>query len=151
MIKIRKAMKKDFEKYYGLKKEEEKEYPIVIGEKIKFPSKKELMKEFSGFVIGKNKISYVAFYDDNLIAYTNFIINKTIWSKTIFIEDLFVKKDFRRNGIATKLIKEVINFSKKNKINKIFLSVIIKNVHAVELYKKLGFKVNRYDMEKKLK
>ncbi len=50
------------------------------------------------------------------------------------------KKEYRRKGAGTKLIKKLINFADKEKINKIFLEVKISNSQAYNFYKKLGFK-----------
>ncbi|MCM1156524.1 MAG: GNAT family N-acetyltransferase [Roseburia sp.] len=51
-----------------------------------------------------------------------------------------VKKDFRRHGIGTKLIKEMLEFLKENGYERVSLSVN-KDNYAYHIYRKLGFQV----------
>ena len=149
-MKIRKATKKDFEKYFPLKVEESKEYSKIIGKKIKIPSKARLKKEFLGFVSKKN--SYVYFVEEKkeILAYMNFSIYKNIWSQCGYIEDIFVLKEHRGKGLARGLIGELIKILRNKKIKQVILSVNVKNSPAIKLYKKLGFEITKYDMRKKL-
>ena len=56
------------------------------------------------------------------------------------IVTLGVVSDFRRQGIASKLIRHVITLAKKDSaIARIRLDVHKKNVAAIKLYEKLGF------------
>ncbi len=55
----------------------------------------------------------------------------------IDIMNLFVDENERKKGIATALMKEVIN---KENYNKIMLEVNENNIEAIRLYTKLGFK-----------
>ncbi|MDY6367213.1 MAG: ribosomal protein S18-alanine N-acetyltransferase [Clostridia bacterium] len=55
------------------------------------------------------------------------------------IADLFVFPDYRRKGIAVKLLGEVINAVKNAGKEKIFLEVRKGNLAAKNLYSKLGF------------
>jgi len=61
--------------------------------------------------------------------------------KSVFIEELAIKKEFRNKGFGTKLIKYLIDYCKKNKIQVIFVSAgdYTKN-KALIFYKNLGFK-----------
>ncbi len=51
-----------------------------------------------------------------------------------------VKKEYRRKGIGTELMKRLFNFAIKEKISKIFLEVKMSNTPAYSFYKKMGFK-----------
>lgn len=144
-IKIRKATKKDFEKYYPLKLEESKEYEKIIGKIMKIPSKQSLKKEFLNFVSKKNSFILFAGEEGNFVAYINVSIYKNIWSQCGYIEDIFVLKDYRNKGFATKLIKKFVSFLKKNNIHELELSVNVKNKNAIKLYNKLGFEINKYE------
>lgn len=55
----------------------------------------------------------------------------------IDIMNLFVDENERKKGIATALMKEVIN---KENYNRIMLEVNENNIEAIRLYTKLGFK-----------
>lgn len=55
------------------------------------------------------------------------------------IDYIFVLEEYRKNGIASKLINYII---KENKdVENITLEVSVENIPAINLYKKLGFKV----------
>ena len=58
----------------------------------------------------------------------------------LFINNICVAPDNRRQGIAKKLIKNIIKNAKAKKINFLFLQVKEINEGAVKLYKSLGFK-----------
>lgn len=62
-------------------------------------------------------------------------ISLIILPDEIEITDLFIKKEFRNQKIATKLIEYSKKIYKKN----IFLEVSNKNNKAISLYKKMGF------------
>ncbi|MGL4989985.1 MAG: GNAT family N-acetyltransferase [Sarcina sp.] len=63
------------------------------------------------------------------------------YRKYIWIEELVVVKEFRKNGIATKLVKNVIEFAKDRNIKYIELNVWKFKDGASEFYEKIGFKV----------
>lgn len=54
---------------------------------------------------------------------------------------LGVHSDYRRQGIAGRLMDDVINEAEKTGIRRLELTVIKQNVNAKELYEKKGFKV----------
>ena len=60
------------------------------------------------------------------------------WEDGYLINGLYVDVNFRNQGIATKLMKEVM---KKLKDNLIYLIVLKENKKAFNLYQKLGFVV----------
>ena len=64
---IRKAKKRDFEAYYKLKKEEEKEYHQIINEKVPFLSKKEYKKDFDN-IFSSNKNLLIVIEENLLLA-----------------------------------------------------------------------------------
>jgi GNAT superfamily N-acetyltransferase len=57
-----------------------------------------------------------------------------------YLEDLFVDERFRRQGIGTKIIKEVINLARENNCYKIVATARYANENVHRLYKRLGFK-----------
>ena len=56
------------------------------------------------------------------------------------ITTIAVKKDFRRNGVATSLIKEMLKLCKEHKTSYIMLEVRKNNIEAIKLYSKFDFK-----------
>lgn len=60
-----------------------------------------------------------------------------------FVSELFVKPEFRKKGIATKLLKMSFKELKKRKCKDISITVHSENTKAVKLYKKFGFERNK--------
>ncbi len=54
----------------------------------------------------------------------------------VLLDEIYIDEKFRNNGIGTKIIKEVIKAN-----NVVYLWVYKLNVKAINLYKKLGFKI----------
>ncbi|MDD4984054.1 MAG: GNAT family N-acetyltransferase [Candidatus ainarchaeum sp.] len=59
---------------------------------------------------------------------------------TLYVSQLNVLKDYRRNGIASKLLKKLLSVAKQKKIKLIYLNIVSTNKPAIRLYEKLGFK-----------
>ena len=89
-----------------------------------------------------NKI--IGYYiNDLLVAFLDY----SVMYEKIEINYIFVVNEYRRKNIAYNLIKYVID---NYKFDNITLEVNINNINAINLYKKLGFKVisirkNYYD------
>ena len=98
------------------------------------PSRKHLEE------IVQNKNSVIFLAEDNDIAGTlTLLINQTPSGKKAWIEDVVVDKNFRGQGIGTKLIEAAITCSKEMGILKIDLTSRPGRVEANNLYQKLGF------------
>lgn len=59
----------------------------------------------------------------------------------IFLYGFSIKKEYRKCGYGKKLLEESIEVFRKNEIKKIGLTVSLENIEAIELYKKMGFKM----------
>ena len=78
------------------------------------------------FYVGNNKIlGYITYLD----IYDRFEIS-----------NIYVLREFRGNGIASKMLQFVIDEGLNKKINNITLEVNSKNTSAIALYHKYGFK-----------
>ncbi len=55
------------------------------------------------------------------------------------ILSIAVKKEFRRKGIGSLLLGEVLNRLRKKGCKKVYLEVRVSNIPAIFLYKKFGF------------
>src|SRR3989344_3366455 len=139
MVKIRKAKREDFEEYLELKKKSLKEYSIITQQKIPI-NLQEIKKEFEEFFVSPKRFLLII-KENN--AYAGFLIGTLItyvFKKTGYIDDIFIKKEFRRRGFANLLIKNFILVTKKKEAQKLRLGVNPRNGNAIKLYKKLGFK-----------
>ena len=56
-----------------------------------------------------------------------------------FVGDLYVKPEFRRQGIGHDLVKDAINYFARRKVEQIELLVATKNKNAIAFWEALGF------------
>ena len=75
------------------------------------------------------------------------IVNPHQWriGEVIFREEIAVKKDFRRKGIATKLMKNVLNYYKE-KGYKLSIGIINKDAKSFGFIKKFNMKIDKNDL-----
>ena len=59
--------------------------------------------------------------------------------KTITLNDLFVKSEYRKKGIAEKLINKTFDLAKKNGAIRVDLGTAKDNYTAQKLYERIGF------------
>ena len=90
-------------------------------------------KENYNPIINEYTKIYTYTVDNKIVAFLIFMI---MYEKCEII-DVFVSKEYRNNQIAQLLINEII---KDYNIENITLEVSNKNIPAINLYKKLGFK-----------
>lgn len=64
------------------------------------------------------------------------------------IEKIYIKKEFRRNGIAKKIANELIKWLKKRGITVVGSRIYYKNKASIKLNEFLGFKLMTVRMEK---
>jgi len=78
---------------------------------------------------------------DILAAMVNllFIANVTRGGRSILLEDLIVRPSFRRQGIATALLRHAVAFAKENGAADLTLLTDATNERAIALYSKMGF------------
>jgi GNAT superfamily N-acetyltransferase len=58
--------------------------------------------------------------------------------KSMYLDDLYVKPQFRGSGIGTMLVKEIFRIAESEKCTRIRWQVLDWNTPAIELYKKMG-------------
>ena len=104
----------------------------------------------------KNKIKdndniLLCYEEDNIIKgyiFLKLILNDD--SKEYLIDGLYVEEDFRRQGIASKLIKEALDIVKESDINFVNINVLANNLSAISLYKSFGFDEFKISMRKEI-
>lgn len=58
--------------------------------------------------------------------------------KTVHLEDLIVRKEFRGKGLGAALYKKVMEFAQKNGVKRVEWAVLDWNKTAIQFYKKTG-------------
>lgn len=114
--------------------QDERKYDNTIDEKF-------VVKDYFINMINNQNILLLYKKENKPIGY---IFAKKIDDKYL-IDGLYVDFNFRNNGIATKLIKEIIKDIYLLGDYKIFINVLKKNKVAVNLYKNIGFIVEQED------
>ena len=107
---------------------------------------------YKNYLNKDNNIAYVYEVDGSVVGYIDgqIIDDGTTKNKGCKISALFVKNEYRKMGIATKLLEAFILEAKKNKCYDIEIGVMYENVAAKALYKKFGFKEFKEVLDKKL-
>lgn len=63
----------------------------------------------------------------------------------MYMDDLYVKQDFRGLGVGTMLIEKVISYAKETKCNKLRWQVSNWNKPAIDFYKKMGAEIDNVE------
>ena len=134
-VTIRKIEERDFPALIALFKE------FALFEKLpeKMTNSVEQMlgeKEYlTGFVAVNNA--------DEILGYVTYFFGYYTWiGKSLYMDDLYVRQDFRGAGVGTKLINEVIAFAKTENCKKLRWQVSEWNQPAIDFYKSLGATVD---------
>lgn len=92
------------------------------------------------------KIFYVIKSQDQVVGYCIYYIKPVLslegFKKKSVIYSIRIDKNYRRKKYGEKLLKESIKEMKLNGISSILLYVNTKNLPAIRLYEKMGFKRN---------
>lgn len=134
-------MKLIFEK---LKEEELEEVALLYdAERNVITNREKMIKTFNRIKDDEDYYMITAKLDDEVVGFTKAILNHDIFEENndfITVWSLRVKKEFRRKGIAIRLIKYIEEIA--TNINCEFICLIAEknNVSANSLYKKLGYK-----------
>ena len=88
-------------------------------------------------------MSFGAFHGDDLVGFTLNGIGHWNGQLTAYDTGTGIVKEFRKQGIATRMFNESLPVLKGNKINQYLLEVIKTNTSAFDLYKKAGFRITR--------
>jgi len=101
---------------------------------LEFLSERIKNSESTIFIAITSKNQYVGFTQ----LYPSF--SSALAKRTFILNDLYVKKDARGNGVAKKLMNKAKEFAKENKAKNIILRTAKTNKNAQKLYESLGYK-----------
>lgn len=80
---------------------------------------------------------------NKIVGYVTYFFGYYTWiGKSLYMDDLYVRPDFRGAGVGTKLINEVIAFAKAENCKKLRWQVSEWNQPATDFYKSLGANVD---------
>lgn len=94
-----------------------------------------IRENFSFVLENENYLYLVAFFNKNIVAYAGASISYEQGE----LLSICVDGSYRKQGLATKILKELFFILKHTGVLKIFLEVNKNNAPALNLYKKIGF------------
>ena len=93
----------------------------------------------------------VAEKDNEIVGLSFYWIRYSTWKgKFLFLEDFVIKKEYKRQGIGSKLFEETINICKKQKLNGMTWQVLNWNTPAIKFYKKYNADISQEWLNGKL-
>ena len=90
---------------------------------------KELKEENRKYIVAKSD-------ENEIIGFAGILINYD----TVELMNIVVRKKYRNQGIGQKLLEEIIKIARKTKLEILNLEVNERNIYAIKLYEKNGFK-----------
>jgi len=128
-----------------------------------FPHILNLIKEFAVFQKTSSKVTisleqmerdkdffqcYVAETDmHEIVGFASFYFTFYSWSgKGLYLDDLYVTAQYRKQNIGTQLLQTVIDLAKKKHCKKLRWQVSNWNKTAIDFYKKMGAIVDEVDI-----
>jgi GNAT superfamily N-acetyltransferase len=74
-----------------------------------------------------------------IVGFALYFFGYSTWKgKTVYLEDLYLKPEFRRFGIGEKLFDAVVAVAKKEKVRRMDWQVLDWNTTAIKFYEKKG-------------
>lgn len=150
-IKIREAKKSELKEVADLQTKLAK-HERKFDKKIKIGTKTNNVKYLKHFVLKKCKGKiFVAFDGGKMIGYCDGWFGKTkqyTFDKIGYVSDCFVLERYRRKGVGSRLLKELLKWLKEKNVKHVKMDVYLKNKDAYKLWKFMGFKETTISMRK---
>ncbi len=127
---VREATKRDVRACAEIEKQESAESIEIIEDEIERQ------------VGDKNHFIFVAEDDKRVVGFISAEWQK--WNSSLYIDSLYIDKNYRYRGYGSKLLKQMIRKSREIKSKKVFVDAEAGNRSAIILYLKHGFEINGY-------
>ena len=81
--------------------------------------------------------SIIAIYKGEICGYAIYYFGYSTWNgKTLYLEDIMIKGNYRRKGIGQKLFNEIVKIAKQENVKRLDWQVLNWNQSAIDFYKK---------------
>ena len=85
--------------------------------------------------------------ENEIVGYAAYFISYHTWTgKSLYMDDLYVKGDFRNQGIGKRLLDSVLGYARNERCNKVRWQVSNWNKKAQEFYKKIGAEIDDVEL-----
>lgn len=111
--------------------------------------RKDRLKGFRKDILSKSNYLVVVEEDGLVVGFGDVMVLKRD-KKKAEITMVYIKKSFRKKGIGSKIMKELLSWLKKRKVKSVSGGIFVKNNPSIKLCKKFGFKIVAVRMERKL-
>lgn len=82
-----------------------------------------------------------------IVGYATYFFSYHTWiGKSLYMDDLYVRASFRKQGIGKQLLNTVINFAKISGCHKVRWQVSDWNKNAQDFYKKMGAEIDNIEL-----
>lgn len=136
-----------------VKKANEQDFPRILN----------LIKEFSVFQGAPEKVTvtleqmikesafFQCFIAENenkeVLGYVSFFFAYYSWTgKAVYLDDLYVREVFRKQGVGKMLLQSVIDFAKEEQCRKVRWQVSKWNANAIAFYKSMGAQIDEVEI-----
>jgi L-amino acid N-acyltransferase YncA len=158
-MKIRKSRNNDFEKILqiyleGSIDEQRLQFPKKSVKKIQEEQNKtkpSIVKYLKNHFNSKKRIFLVVEEKKEVVGFGEAYVEKAEGQVFGGFGRVYISKEFRGNGLGTKITKKLLEYLKKKKVKKIESYVYINNKLSLGLHDKLGFRKEEYKMVKEFK
>lgn len=148
---VRELEKKDYRPYKKLFDEAYYEYLEALKQSNlqqyhrEIQTKREVTSSRFNFYV-QTESSFVAEKDGVVVGY---IATQTIpymrgHDKTLWIEYIVTKKEYRRQGVGTALLKKLKDHAQQHQVDSIHATINPDNTASIKLHRKLGFNVKNW-------
>ncbi len=109
-----------------------------------------IVKDYFKNVISNEDNILLCYIDENIVKGYIYLKPTGDNKKGYLIDGLYVKEEYRNNGIGKALMSEAINSIKDKEVDYIDINVMNNNLNAIKLYKSLNFNEFRITFRKDL-
>ena len=130
------------------------DFVVKKGSEEHFPDVMQLIKDLAEFEKAPDSVTntveqmanerdffefFVATVDGQVVGTAVYFFAYFTWvGKSLYLDDLYVKPEYRGNKIASALVDEVFKVAKQQKCSRVRWQVLDWNTNAIEIYEKMG-------------